>query len=99
MLIFFVDECFDWFGSYDFQKNVYLIKPFEEIKKINKKIALLETTSTKKRSTRSSVYYDGYGNYDCPKNSLRIKPLKEVEKNKKKNALLENLTTQKMSTG
>ena len=79
MLVFFVDECFERFGSYDFQKNVHLIKPFEEIIKINKKIALLENTSTKKRSTRSSLYYDGYGSYDCPKIFLPIKPLKEVE--------------------
>ena len=82
MVAFFVDECSEWFGSYDFQKNVHSINPFEEIKKINKKITLLENTSMKKRSIRSNVYYDGYGSYDCPKKCLPIKPLKEVEKNK-----------------
>ena len=74
MLVFFVDECFDWFGSYDFQKNVHLINPFEKIKKTNKKIALIENTS--------SVNYDGYGSYDCPKNFLLIKPLKGVKQKK-----------------
>ena len=61
-------------------------------KKINKKITLLEKSSTKRTSSGSNVYYDEYGSYDCPKNFLVIKPLKKIKNINKQNAHLENLT-------
>ena len=66
--------------------------------KINKKIALLEKSSTKRTSSKSSVYHDEYGSYDCPKNGLAIKPLKKIKNKNKQNAYLENLTKKKMRT-
>ena len=46
-------------------------KSLKEVKKSGHQ----ENVTSKKMSTKSSVYYDGYGSYDFPKICLPKKPL------------------------
>ena len=60
-----------------FQKKILLTEPLKSEKII---IASPENLTTKKMSTRPSLYYDGNGSYNFRKKILSMKPLKEVEK-------------------